>query len=167
MSHNSFEGSGEFALVDYDNGLPFVPLLGGGVVSHWPKFIDKEAFSIAKLFGQDITGHTALLKRGDKPEGNITPLALCFRQYMGGTLSVGANAGTEVFAFANIVQSSIPANRFVQSINSALFGFGLIQSLIKGVESSPLNLKQFDSHLTRSLSGSTSTVNQNLLVRRR
>jgi hypothetical protein len=39
----------------------------------------------------------------------------------------------------------------------------LIQSLIKWEGLSPLNFKQFNSHLTRSLSGVMLNVNQNYL----
>jgi hypothetical protein len=82
---------------------------------------------------------------------------------MGGTLSVETKAGSKIFGFANIMQFFISADRFVQSINSTFFGFGLIQSLIKWVEFSPLNSKKFDSHLTRSLSGVMLNVNQKYL----
>jgi len=163
MSHNLFQRLYEFTTVNYDNGISLVAFFSRGIVSCWQKCIDKEVLSITKLFRQNITGHTTLFKRGDKPKRNITLLAFCFRQYMGGILSVETKAGSEIFGFANIMQFFISADRFIQSINSTFFGFGLIQSLIKWVEFSPLNSKQFNSHLTRSLSGTILNVNQKYL----
>jgi len=163
MSHNLFERLYEFTTINYDNGIAFVAFFSRGIIPCWQKFIDKEALSVTKLCRQNITGHTTLFKRGDKPKGNITPLALCFRQHMGCTLSVETKAGSKIFGFANIMQFFTSADRFVQSINSTLFGFGLIQSLIKWEGLSPLNSQQFNSHLPRSLSGVMLNVNQNYL----
>ena len=163
MGHNLFERPCVFTTVNYDNGISFVAFFSRGVVPSGQKCIDKESLSIPKLFRRNVTGHTTLFKGGYKPKRDITFLAFCLRQYVGGILSMGTEAGSEIFGFANIMQFFISADRFVQSINSTFFGFGLIQSLIKWVELSPLNSKQFDSHLTRSLSGVMLNVNQNYL----
>ena len=104
MSHNLFQRLYEFTTVNYDDGIPFVAFFSRIIIPWWQKVIDKEGLGIPKLFRQNITGHTTLFKRGDKPKRNITLLAFCFRQYMSGILPVETKAGSEIFGFANIME---------------------------------------------------------------
>jgi len=148
VTHKLLEGLCHLADVDYYHGIiTRISFLCASSTPYRLEFIYKEAFYIFELCLSNVVRQMAFLKRPNKTKANKALPQFSIAHHMGSTSFVETKTTAKIFGFPHVVKTFALSCSSIHGINSAFFGFRLLQCFFKRVEFCPFNLKDINRHL--------------------